>query len=49
MDERACMSKQLEWNKSSSYGNRLSGKIFQGDYHRQTACVRKTPKKNKVP
>ena len=31
MDERACMSKQLKWNKSTFYGDRLSGKNIQGD------------------
>ena len=29
MDERACMSKQLKWNKFPFYGDRLSGKITQ--------------------
>ena len=31
MDERACMSEQLEWNKFPFDGDRLSGKIIQGD------------------
>ena len=40
MDERACMSKQLKWNKFPFYGDSLSGKIFHADQHRQTACLR---------
>ena len=28
MDERACISKQLKWNKFPFYGERLSRKIF---------------------
>ena len=31
MDEKACMSKQLKWNKLPFYGDRLSVKIIQGD------------------
>ena len=31
MDERACMSEQLNWNKFTFYGDKLSGKIFLGD------------------
>ena len=44
MDEKACMSKQLNWNKFPSYGDRLCGKNFHGDLHRQTACVKKSLK-----
>ena len=32
MDERACMSKQLKWNKFPFYSDRLSVKIIQGIY-----------------
>ena len=31
MDERACMSKQLKWNKFPFYGDRMSEKIVQED------------------
>ena len=31
MDERACMSKQLESNQFPSYDDRMSGNIIQGD------------------
>ena len=44
MDERACMSKKLKWDKFPFYGDRLSGTIFHGDKQRQTACLRKSLK-----
>ena len=47
MDERACVSKQLKWNKFHFYGDRLSGKDFHGDYYRQTACLRKSLRRNR--
>ena len=31
------------------YGERLSGKFFHGEFHRQTACLRKSLERNKVP
>ena len=31
MDERACNSQQLKWNKFPFYGDSLSGKTVQGD------------------
>ena len=31
MDERACMSKELKWNKFPFYDDRLSEKVIQGD------------------
>ena len=31
MDERACMWKQLKWNKFPFYGDRLSVQIIQED------------------
>ena len=35
MDESACLRKQLKWNKFLFCGDRLSGKIIHGDYHRR--------------
>ena len=49
MDERACMSKEIKWNKFALYGDRLSRKIFHGDWHRQTACLRKSLKWTGLP
>ena len=48
MDERACMSKQLKWKKFPFYGDRLSGKVFHGDQHLETTCLRKSLKWNRV-
>ena len=48
MDERVCMSKELKWNNFPFYGERLSGKVFNGDYHLQTACLRKSLKWRQV-
>ena len=40
MDERACMSKQLKWNKFPFYGDRMTGKSVQGEIISQIARQR---------
>ena len=49
MDERACMSKQLKWNKFTFYGDRLSVKINQMGLTSPDSVSEKITQRNNVP